>query len=171
MAGHANRGVVRDLTESVDVPHTILDLLGVEPFTIRHGQSLRPYLEGRCPAKPRDHIFSEYLENEEACVRTEQWKFVQCSGSRARADSYRTDDPTPGRYIRLYDEKKDPDELTDLASKHPEVVARLSGLMLARFRATHPDASSEPKHSSVADSIDWYLRPRDATAPPATAAG
>ena len=104
--GHANRGVVRDLTESVDVPHTILDLLGVEPFTIRHGQSLRPYLEGRCPAKPRDHIFSEYLENEEACVRTEQWKFVQCSGRRARTDGYRTDDPTPGRYIRLYDEKK-----------------------------------------------------------------
>ena len=147
----------------MDVPHTIVDLLGVEPFTIRHGQSLRPYLEGRRPAKPRDHIFSEYLENEEACVRTEQWN--------ARTPGYITDNPTPGRYIRLYDEKKDPDESTDLASKHPEVVARLSGLMLARFRATHPDASSEPKHSSVADSIDWYLRPRDATPRPATAAG
>ncbi len=97
------------------------------------------------------------------------WKFIQCSGRRARTDGYITDKPTPGRYLRLYDETKDPGELTDLTSQHPEVVAQLSGMMLARFRATHPEAESEPKGLAVAESIDWYLRPRDAMAQPANA--
>jgi hypothetical protein len=146
-------------------------MLGIEPFAIRHGQSLRPYLEGRRPTNPRDHIFSEYLENEEACVRTGQWKFIQCSGKRARTDGYITDNPTPGRYIRLYDETKDPGELSDVSSKHPEIVAKLSLLMLARFRATHPETLAEPKGLAVGDAINWYLRPRDAVAQPAIAAG
>jgi choline-sulfatase len=162
--GRVRQGVVRDFTESVDVPHTVLDMLGVEPFTLRHGQSLRPYLEGSRPAKPRDHIFSEYLENEEACVRTAQWKFIQCSGRRARTDGYITDKPTPGRYVRLFDQTKDPAELTDLSSKHPDIVAQLSEVMLERFRTTHPEANAEPKGLPTADSIDWYLRPRDAVA-------
>ncbi len=31
--GRVKQGVVREFTESVDVPHTVLDLLGVEPFS------------------------------------------------------------------------------------------------------------------------------------------
>jgi len=68
--GRIGRRVVEDFTESVDVPPTILDMLGAEPFAIQHGQSLRPYLAGGRPAAPRSAIFSEYLENEEACIRT-----------------------------------------------------------------------------------------------------
>src|SRR5262249_51225810 len=48
--GQVSRGVVHDFTESVDVPATILDLLGADPFAKQHGQSLRPYLEGRAPS-------------------------------------------------------------------------------------------------------------------------
>ncbi len=162
--GRVKRGVVDDFTESVDVPHTVLDMLGVEPFTVRHGQSLRPYLEGGRWSKPHESIFSEYLENEEACVRTAQWKFIQCSGKRARTDGYITDNPTPGRYVRLFDETKDPAEMFDLASKHPEVVDQLSRVMLARFRSTHPEGKSEPEGLSAPEAIDWYLRPRDAVA-------
>ena len=156
--------VVTDFTESVDVPHTILDMLGVEPFAVRHGQSLRPYLEGGHVAQPRENIFSEYLENEEACVRTRQWKFIQCSGKRARTDGYVTDKPTPGRYVRLFDESADAGEFHDLSGKHPEVVAQLSSAMLERYRTTHPEAEREPKRLAVADAIEWYLRPRDAAA-------
>src|SRR4030095_16654152 len=67
--GRIRRGVVRELTEHVDVPATITDLLGIEPAEGRHGRSLRPYLEGRAVTAPRDHVFSEYLENEEAYIR------------------------------------------------------------------------------------------------------
>ncbi len=111
---------------------------------------------------PRDHIFSEYLENEEACIRTEQHKFIFCSGKRSRTDGYETDNPTPGRYIRLYDLKADPGEFTDVARQNPELVAKVQGLMLARFRNTHPDAPQEPKRANIDELLEWYVRPRDA---------
>jgi choline-sulfatase len=160
--GRIKRGVVHDFTESVDVAPTILNLLGAEPLPVMHGHSLRPYLEGSRPAAPRDHIFSQYLENEEACVRTERHKFIFCSGKRKRTDGYETDNPTPGRYIRLYDVKRDPGEFTDIAPKEPDVVARLQKLMLDRFRNTHPEAEQLPNGLDGRESIEWFLRPRDA---------
>jgi choline-sulfatase len=160
--GRVARTVVHDFTESVDVSATIFDLLGSDRFAIHHGQSLRPYLERRKPAKPRTSIFSEYLENEEACVRTNRWKYSHCSGKRARTDGYLTDNPTPGRTIRLHDLKADPGEFANVAAKHPEVVAELSKSMLERFRSTHPEAPAEPPDLATADAVEWYLRPRDA---------
>lgn len=162
MPGRVSRRVVGDFTESVDVSPTLFDLLGVDRFAVHHGQSLRPYLEGRRPERPRTSIFSEYLENEEACVRTERWKYAHCSGKRKRTDGYATGNPTPGRYVRLYDLKADPGEFTDVAAKHPEVVGELSKLLLERFRATHPESAAEPPRLSTAEAIEWYLRPRDA---------
>jgi choline-sulfatase len=160
--GRVKRGVVHDFTESVDVAPTILDLLGAEALPVMHGHSLRAYTEGGRPAAPRDHIFSQYLENEEACVRTDRYKFILCSGKRERTDGYETDHPTPGSYIRLYDLKRDPGEFTDIASKEPEVVARLAKLMLDRFRNTHPQAEQLPGGLDERKSIEWFLRPRDA---------
>lgn len=162
LPGRVRRGVVTDLTEAVDVPFTILDVLGAEPLPVAHGQSLRPYLEGRRPARRRDHIFSEYLENEEACIRTARWKFVYSSGKRARGDGYATDHPTPGRWMRLFDLANDPGEFNDVARRHPDVVKQLRDLMLQRFRGTHPEAAREPAGISAEEALDWYLRPRDA---------
>ena len=164
--GRIKPGVVKDFTESVDVPHTILDMLKVQPLPVRHGHSLRTYLEGGRLREPRPSIFSEYLENEEACVRSAQWKLIHCSGRRARTDGYITDNPKPGRYVRLFDEVRDPAERLDVSAQHPEVVAHLSQIILTRFRATHPEAKQEPKGYSTAESIDWYLRPRDAPPDP-----
>ena len=157
-------GVVRELTEHIDVPATIVDIMNLDPLPVTHGQSLRPYLEGRRPEHPRDHIFSEYLENEEAYIKTADWKYILCSGRRARKDGYEIDNPTPGRYRRLYDLRKDPGEFTDVAARHPELVARFEGLMLDRFRATHPDREAEPERVSRTEAIEFYLWPRDAPA-------
>lgn len=159
--GRIRQGVVRDFTESIDVPHTILDMLGAPELPVKHGQSLRPYLEGRKPGLPRTHIFSEYLENEEAFIRTATHKFVYCTGKRERTDGYKTDRPTPGRYVRLYDLRTDAGEFTDVSKQHPAIVREMQDLMLKRFRSTHPEAANEPK-GSVEDQLDWYLRPRDA---------
>lgn len=153
--GKIRTGVVSDLTEHVDVPATIVDLMGLDPLPIMHGRSLRPYLEGRPMDAPRDHIFSEYLENEEAYIKTKEWKYIFCSGKRARKDGYETDDPTPGPYRRLYDLQNDPGEFRDVASAHPDLVARFEKLMLDRFRTTHPDREHD-------ESLEFYLRPRDA---------
>lgn len=161
LPGRIQLGLVRDLTEHIDVPATILDLLGADPLPTEHGRSLRPYLEGRHAARRRDHVFGEYLENEEAYIRTDRYKFIFCSGKRAREDGYRTENPLPGRYTRLYDLQKDPGEFTDVSRQKPDVIAKLKGLMLDRFRSTHQEAANEPKGLSNAEAIEFYLRPRD----------
>jgi choline-sulfatase len=159
--GRIRPDVVSDFTEHIDVPATIVDVMGLDPLPVTHGRSLRPYLEGRGVDSPRDHIFSEYLENEEAFIRSERWKYILCSGKRSRGDGYEIDNPTPGRYRRLYDLQADPGEFTDAAAKNPKVVERMNALMLDRFRKTHPDAGKEPQRLSLEEAIEFYLRPRD----------
>ena len=159
--GRIRPRVIEDLTEHVDVAPTILDMLEVDALPVQHGHSLRSYLEGQSVSSPRDHIFSEYLENEEAYIRTKRHKFIYCTGRRKRGDGYETDRPTPGRYMRLYDLQEDPGEFVDRSAREPQFVSRFQNLMLQRFRATHPEAAGEPKHLRVEDALDWYLRPRD----------
>jgi arylsulfatase A-like enzyme len=160
--GQYSARVIRDMTEHVDLSATILDILDAPPFSIQHGHSLRSYLERGTHTHPRDHVFSEYYENEEAYIRTRDRKFVYCTGRRARRDGYVTDNPTPGRYVRLYDLHKDPDEFQDIAGREPKRVAAFKALLLKRFRDTHPNASNEPHSSDRDDILDWYLRPPDA---------
>ena len=157
--GRIKPGVVRDFTEHVDVPATITDMLEAESLPVSHGHTLRPYLEGRQVSSPRDHIFSEYLETEQAYIRTERHKFVYCSGQRL--DWYKPEHPVARRWRRLYDLKKDPDELHDVAAQHPDLVRRFESLLLERFRKTHPDASSEPERLAPEDALDFYVRSRD----------
>ena len=95
--------------------------------------------------EPRDHIFSEFLENEEAYIRSDRWKFIYCSGKRGRRDGYVVVDPTPGRYKILFDLQTDPGEFHNVEKDHPDIVNRFQGLMLQRFRHTHPDARDEPR--------------------------
>ena len=154
--GRMRHGVVTRLTESVDLVPTILDLLGLDPLPENHGQHL-------FRSKPRNHIFSQYLENEEACIRTERFKFIFCSGQRERKDGYHTATPTfPESYTRLYDLQNDPGEFHDVAKDHGEVVSKLKGLMVNRFQRTHPERGQEPGHASIDEVLSWYLRPRDA---------
>lgn len=158
--GRIHTGVVTDLTEHIDVPATIVDMLTLDPLPLMHGRSLRPYLEGRHIAG-RDHIFSEYLENEEAYIRTPQWKFIYCTGKRARQDGYATANPAPGRYKILYDLNADPGEFHNAIKEQPGPAAELQKLLLKRFRDTHPEAGHEPHGASEEEALDWYLRPRD----------
>jgi len=159
--GRIRPGVISDMTEHVDVPATITDIMELEPLPIQHGRSLRAYLE-RTKIEPREHIFSEYLENEEAYIRTDRWKFIYCTGKRERKDGYVTGNPTPGRYTILFDLKSDPGEFRNVARKHEKDVNEFIGLLVKRFRSTHPDALHEPRGLRQEDVLDWYLRPRDA---------
>lgn len=166
--GHVGSGkVVHEFTESIDVPPTLIEILGAEPFAVNHGSSLATYLRTGSDPSPRQSIFSEYLENEEACIKTDRWKFIHCSGRRLRKDGYLTADPLPGRYVRLFDQQADPGEFTDVAEKHPELVQAFSKQMLEVFRKTHPEAGAEPANLDIGSALDWYLRPRDAKPSPA----
>lgn len=160
--GKIEPGVVTGFTEHVDLGPALLEMLDAPPFEVQHGVSLAGYLRGRKPAQPRDHIVSEYLENEEIFVRTPRWKLTYCSGRRKRQDGYQTAFPAPGRYVRLFDLEKDPGEFRNVAPENPAVVRQLESMALERMRATHPEAGAEPPSGGVEDLLDFYLRPRDA---------
>ncbi len=161
--GRIRKGaVVNDFTEHIDVSATITDVMGLDKLPVQHGQSLKPYLEGKKPPAPRKEIFSQYLENEEVFAADDRWKFIFGSGKRKRTDGYETDNPTPGRYLKLYDKKTDTDEFYNVAAKHPDVVAAMQQSILNRYRATHPDAAKEPKGVSAAEAVEFYVVPRDA---------
>ncbi len=162
LPGAVEPGVVTDFTEHLDLGPALLEMLDAPPFAIQHGQSLAGWRGGRRPEKPRTHVVSEYLENEEVFVRTSRWKLIYCSGRRRRRDGYETEHPAPGRYVRLFDLEKDPGEFRNVAGQHPGVVRELERLALERFRATHPEADAEPSTGAVEDLLDFYLRPRDA---------
>ncbi len=159
--GHIREGVVEDLTEHVDLSATVLDLLGTAPLPVQHGQSLRPYLTGGS-ASPKEWIFSELLENEECYARSKKWKYIYCSGKRERTDGYKIENPTPGRYQKLYDLETDPGEFTDVSGQYPQVAHEFQQKLLGRFRETHPEANLEPSRGSIADLLDYYIKPRDA---------
>ncbi len=165
LPGRIKPGVVSDFTEHLDLAPTILGLLDAPPLAVQHGQSLAPYLAGRRPANARTHIVSEYLENEEVFVRTRRWKLIHSTGKRAREDGYKTDNPTPGRYTKLYDLANDPDEFTDVSGSNPKVVAQLQQVALDRFRATHPERDKEPSRAGAVAALEFYLPPRDNAAP------
>lgn len=162
-AGFRGGRTVEAMTESVDVGPTILETLGAPRFEVTHGRSLAPLLGAEATGHRRT-VFTEYLENEEAAVRTAEWKFIFCSGKRARQDGYQTDHPTPGRYKRLYHLRSDPGEFTNLAdnAEYASVVERLERALLKRFLDTHPEAARLPKGLRDDEQIEWFLRPRDA---------
>lgn len=161
LPGAAPGRTVRDFTEHLDLGPTLLELLGAPAFDEAHGQSLAPYLRGDKPEEPRTHVVSEYLENEEIFVRTERWKLIYCTGRRKRQDGYATDNPTPGRTVRLFDLKADPGEFINVAKRQPRVVSELEELALERIRNTHPESASEPRNTGAEAALDFYLRPRD----------
>lgn len=158
--GRIRQQTVTGFTEHIDVPHTLTELLDLDPFPVRHGHNLL--------GRQRDHIFSEYLENEEVFVETRDWKLIFGSGKRERTDGYVTDRPKPGRYVKLFDLRKDPGEFTNVAARNSSTVVRLEKVILDRFRKTHPEAAQEPARLSLEESLEWYVRPRDAKPTPAT---
>jgi choline-sulfatase len=148
------------LVEFVDLFPTITEACGVSLPADRHGKSLLPLVKGKT-RRHRDAVVSEYPENEEAMIRTARWKLIYCSGRRARDDGYVTDNPTPGRSVRLYDLKKDPRERHSVGARTSQAarVRDLKQRLLTRLRATAPADLTVPGGLSLDEQLDWYMVP------------
>ncbi len=127
------------LVEFVDIAPTILESTGVKVPTSVQGKSLLPLLEGKT-ARHRPHVVVEYAENEEAMIRTDRFKLVYTTGKRKRQDGYDTGHSLPGRTVRLYDLRSDPDEFTDLSRlpEHTERVRAMTRLLADHMKRTAP---------------------------------
>jgi choline-sulfatase len=149
--------------ELVDLFPTLCHLMGVPRPSLLHGTDLVPLIEERPGAKGHDFVFSEYTENEEAMIRTDQYKLICGSGRRLRKDHLETGKPLPGPYQRLYDLDQDPDETTDL-SEAPQHAARLEMLlqeMHRRLVSTREGLEPIPPGLSPRETVYWCLTPRD----------
>lgn len=158
------------LVEFVDIVPTVLDLVGLgaanEPTGSAadlQGISLRPLLAGDDGANPwpRQAVFSEYLHNEEAMVRTKDWKLVYRS-SRAVVEWYEPVVRPAGRQVRLYDLRTDPAEERDLASdpEHKSLVQNGLQMLADWYRRCPPRGETPPSELAAEDLLDWALHVR-----------
>ena len=146
----------------VDVAPTLLEACGVKVPESVQGKSLLPVLSGKATTH-RERVVVEYSENEEAMVRTADWKLVYTTGARKREDGYETGKPLPGRVVQLFDLKADPDETTNLADK-PEQAGRVKDLTAAlekHLTATAREPKLIPNADDVHERLAHLLQPRD----------
>jgi choline-sulfatase len=148
------------MVELIDLVPTILEALEVSPMKTVQGRSLIPLLEGKT-RRHRDFVFSEYLEDNVAMVRTEQWKYIFGSGKHDLALGYATGRGAPGRYELLFNQAEDPDEAHNLADdpKHAKLMYGLRRKMLDVFMTTDPRAPRLPERLSVEEKLEWFLEP------------
>ncbi|MDJ0852659.1 MAG: sulfatase-like hydrolase/transferase [Myxococcota bacterium] len=131
---------VPSLVRTLDVAPTLLDLLGLPPLPDARGVSLRPLFED----PSGDLGLLAYGESVEwlttfggdvlRTVREGRWKYVHKL------------EPA------LYDIEADPGERTNLARKHPEVVARLRGRLEELLRAA-PEKPADAETALGAEEI------------------
>ena len=170
--GHIESGRrITELVEMVDVMPTVLHLMHLPVPPHLQGVDLEPLLKKKPGARGHDVVFSEYLENEEAMVRSDRYKLIVCTGRRLREDGYKTAEPwrLPGPYMRLYDEVSDPEETIDLSKDPAQAAIRemLLERMYERLTTTREGLEPIPAGLSRLETIHWCLVPRDrpATAP------
>ncbi len=127
---------------SVDVMPTILEAVGLPLPTTFEGESLVPAFEKGSTESPPCYFESMYgkLEIKNGLSRQGMthgaWKFVY----------NRLEEPGTGRVlqgIELYNLAEDPEELSNVEGKYPEVRSRLHGV-LQTFLADHPEAEADP---------------------------
>jgi choline-sulfatase len=150
------------MVEFIDLLPSILERLQVPLMSNLQGKSLVPLLQGK-GRKPRDYVFSEYLPDNMAMVRTAEWKYIFTSGRKDLDLGYQTGNPPPGITHMLYDLRRDPGETHNLAGdpRYSSVLRDLQRKMLARFRETHPRSPSLPRGLSIEQSLAWFCEPPD----------
>jgi arylsulfatase A-like enzyme len=120
--------VVREQVRVTDLMPTILEAVGLtsepSPGDGSDSGSLWPLIEGR---EEGDRIaFVENPRRGVAGLRTREWKYAV--HSRAGAQPFH----------QLYDLRADPEERTNVASRHPEELARLGDALASYLLRTRP---------------------------------
>jgi len=130
--GHFKPGTTNDrVTGFEDWLPTILDLIGAAGATPKNldGISFGPTLLGK-PQPPREFLYREFPGyGGQQSIRVGDWKAIRRNlGGKKGAQA--ANSPAADSKIELYNLADDPREAKDVAGANPEVVARLTKLML-----------------------------------------
>jgi len=97
-----------------DLFPTFAELAGAKAPTGLDGKSIVPVLQGK-PMEPHDFLYWEFHERGfQQAVRMGKWKAVRLAKDKP---------------LELYDLAADPTEFTDVAAKHPDVVAQIENYL------------------------------------------
>ena len=153
------------ICEFVDLIPTMLDVLELPYLDTLHGKSLHPLLSKKT-SEHKPLVFSEFLADNKAMIRTEKWKYIFTSGKRDLGQGYATGNPPSGILHRLYDLEMDPKESKNVAAfpENQKVLAILQQQLLQLFANTHPKSDSLPTGLSLDDKLSWYCEPPDLNA-------
>jgi len=111
--GEAAKG----LTETVDLYPTLIDLCGLPAVEGLVGTTLRPLLvDPTAPGKPAAFSFHNRGQKMGRTLRTDRFRFVQWRHQKTGAIAQ----------VELYDHATDPDETTNVAHKHPDLIESLT---------------------------------------------
>lgn len=135
--GHVPAGRVADTPAmAIDLLPTLAELCGTRlPERPIDGASIAGLLLGKDDRAPHEALFFSYHENDLEAVRAGRWKLHFPHGYRTMNGREPGHGGQPGQYdysartgLELYDLVADRSESRDVASDHPDVVARLSAL-------------------------------------------
>ena len=160
--GYGEEKKIDQMVEFVDVLPTILDYLGIPEKEDAQGRTLRPLISGE-DTLHKDYIFSEFLADNKAMVRSERWKYVYTTGKNDLGQGYATGNPPPGVTHRLYDLQNDGRETRDVfhEKENAEVVAQLQGAMINWFMKTHPRAREIRENMTLEEKLAFFCEPPD----------
>lgn len=143
--GQAAGGSVDCFSEAVDILPTLLDLLGEGPPPHLDGRSLKPFLEGAAPRDWRDAAHWEFDFRSVADGEAERHFGIgsrQCNLAVIRSQDFKYVHFGGGLPPLLFDLKKDPSELTNVANDPAYLAVRLQfAERLLAWRAEHLDQS------------------------------
>lgn len=116
---------VQGFIQPPDVVPTLLPLLGLKPPSRVTGSNLWSLVTGESKGD-RDYVVQAY--GWVAAVRDKEWSYTEIWKPEARQDKYHV---SPGALLapykpQLYNLQQDPQELTDVADKYPDVARRYS---------------------------------------------
>lgn len=121
---------VGDLVRLIDVLPTIGDQLGIDLDGPVQGRTAVPLLAGGTDSEPRAALVEGIkIGPEQQALYSEGWKLIGVPGAGGR---------------HLYQAFDDPWEREDLAAQHPEVVARLGGMLEETVRENRRLAGEGP---------------------------
>jgi arylsulfatase A len=136
--GKVPAGVVSERVSGFEdwVP-TLLELAGTKTDQKVDGISMASTLKGEQQPE-REFLYREFPNySGQQILRSGQWKLVRQNlnaKSKASAKRPKSSSAAPAGSMELYDLSADPNETTDVAAQHPDVVQRLSALMKAQHQ-------------------------------------
>ncbi len=94
-------------------------------------------------------------------IRGREWKYIFTSGKRDLGQGYATGFGPSGVVERLYNQRNDPGETTNVAdrSENQAVITKMQQEMLTLFKQTHPKADQLPEGLSVEEQLIWFCEP------------